>query len=105
MTKDALTIVKKAIQAVDPYTAIRSSLHVTEDGVLHIRQGIGSSNDENDNTQSTSIDLNSYNEMILVAFGKASSAMATATLDMIMSKAEVKNPANDSISNIPSTTG
>ncbi|KAL3913962.1 MAG: hypothetical protein SGILL_006286, partial [Bacillariaceae sp.] len=90
--------------AVDPYTAIRSSLHVTEDGILHIRQGIGSSNDENDNTQSVSIDLNSYNEMILVAFGKASSAMATATLQ-IMSKAEVKNPANDSISNIPSTTG
>jgi glycerate-2-kinase len=100
MTHDALQIVCSAIHAVDPYTAIRSSLQRKVD-VLQIRRSIGKQ-DEND------IDLKDYDEIVLVAFGKASSAMATATLEQIMSisegnsSAENENPAQDA-SAIPCT--
>ena len=75
MTKDVLTIVEKAIAAVDPYAAIRSNLHVHDNYSLHVGVGTG--------TSSKTYDLNEFDDIVVVAFGKASSAMATAVLKQL----------------------
>ena len=71
MTKDALDIVHKAIHAVDPYTAVRNHFKVQDDGKTLCR---GSSQ---------MIPLDKYKEIVLVSFGKASAAMATAVLERL----------------------
>ncbi len=69
MTLHALQIVSKAIQAVDPAQAIRS--HFQLDGT---RLKIG---------QKETLNLENYDNLVLVAFGKASSAMAAAVLQQL----------------------
>jgi glycerate 2-kinase len=69
MTSDALEIIHEAIRAVNPYSAIQSCVH-REGNVLKI---LGSS----------SWDLSTYDEIVVVAFGKASSAMATAVVQQV----------------------
>jgi glycerate-2-kinase len=70
MTNDALKIVEEAIAAVDPYKAVKSHFQVQGDGsVLKIGDD--------------QLKLSDYNELILVAFGKASSAMATAVIEQL----------------------
>ncbi|KAL3925782.1 MAG: hypothetical protein SGILL_000163 [Bacillariaceae sp.] len=105
MTKDALEIVRSAIHAVDPYTAIRSSLHLkqNDDNILQIRNGTGKNKTErnaSNNNQFLEIDLRDYDEMVLVAFGKASSSMATATLQQIIAADDTgdNNYSNSQIS-------
>mmetsp|Transcript_16502 Transcript_16502/g.37904 ORF Transcript_16502/g.37904 Transcript_16502/m.37904 type:complete len:580 (-) Transcript_16502:2592-4331(-) len=74
MTRDAMKIIKDAIQAVDPYTAIRSNLVRTDD-TLSLKRG------------GEKFDLaKDYDEIVLVAFGKASSAMATSVLEQVYPK-------------------
>lgn len=68
MTQDALTIVKEAIRAVDPATAVNT--HVES---FNGRLEIGSKQ----------YHARDYDRIILLAFGKASSAMATALIDRI----------------------
>ena len=68
MTKDALSIVKQAIAAVNPYTAVQS--HVNADNG---RFQVGSKE----------YSANSYDTVLVVSFGKASSAMAMAVVERI----------------------
>lgn len=70
MTLHALEIVNAAIQAVDPAQAIKSHLQLHEDSAIKIG--------END-----SLDLKDYDELLVIAFGKASSAMATTVLQQL----------------------
>jgi glycerate-2-kinase len=69
MTHDALRILKYAIQAVDPYMAVKSHFQIQKDSVLKIGDD--------------QLHLEDYEELVLVAFGKASSAMATAVLEQL----------------------
>jgi glycerate 2-kinase len=69
MTKDALTICQAAIKAVDPVQAIQRNLVHQHDAIFQIQEKI--------------INLQDFDAIIIVAFGKASSAMATAVLDQL----------------------
>ncbi len=74
MTRDAMEIIQDAIQAVDPYKVIRSNI-VREGNTLHLRK------------ENLKFDLEKdYDEIILVAFGKASSAMSTSVLEQVFPK-------------------
>lgn len=70
MKQDALQIIRKSIQAVDPYSSVNSHLRCTND-LLQIG-----------NTQYS---LGDYDKIVLIAFGKASSAMATAVVQQLSS--------------------
>jgi glycerate 2-kinase len=85
MTKQALQIVDKAIQAVNPYTAIQNTLH-RKDNLLQIRTTLNDGDDDDDDDDDSSlqtIKLQNYQQILVVAFGKASSAMAAAALQQI----------------------
>ena len=69
MTRHALDIVKKGIHAVDPKTAIQAHFRIEGNTVR-----IGSNQ---------SVNLEDYDEVVVVAFGKASSAMAVAVLQQL----------------------
>ena len=68
MTKDALEIVKEAIRAVDPWTAVQTHLKGSE-GCLKVGPITYRAED--------------YDDIILVAFGKASSSMAKAVVERV----------------------
>lgn len=72
MTRHALQIVQKAIQAVDPAQAVRSHFRLSSDGSTLV---IG------DKDHLNCVD---YDEFVLVSFGKASSAMAATVLQQLM---------------------
>jgi glycerate 2-kinase len=72
MTEDALTIVKRGIEAVDPYKAVRAHFEVKDHNNNELCIGT-----------ETTLDLDRYNQLVLVAFGKASSAMATAVVEQL----------------------
>jgi glycerate 2-kinase len=72
MTEDALTIVKQGIEAVDPYKAVRAHFEVKDHNNNELCIGT-----------ETTLDLDRYNQLVLVAFGKASSAMATAVVEQL----------------------
>jgi len=69
MTQDALFIVKEAIAAVNPLTAVKSHMMMAERGSLRV--GFKEYNEKH------------YDNVVLVAFGKASSAMAKAAVQRI----------------------
>ena len=74
MTRDAMEIIKEAIQAVDPYKVIRSNI-VRENNNLNFKK------------ENLKFDLSKdYDEIVLVAFGKASSAMSTSVLEQVFPK-------------------
>jgi glycerate 2-kinase len=109
MTRHALQIVESAINAVSPYTAIRNSIQRRKDddnddaGVIRIRTSLRYNNnaipdndanddDDDDDGQVVAasgtwqeIRLQEYQQIVVVAFGKASSAMATATVQQLYS--------------------
>jgi len=60
MTKDALSIVDQAIQAVDPYTAIKRHISMDESGRTILVKG----------STPKEYDLSSFDGITLVAFGK-----------------------------------
>jgi glycerate-2-kinase len=70
MTADCLKITNAAIRAVDPVFSVQASL-------VHL-------GDSQFSLQGTVYDLNDYDKIVLVAFGKASSAMATAVVDRLV---------------------
>ena len=76
MTDDALRILAKAIESVNPSTAIQNSLSATDDNakVLVVT----------DPTSKREIRYKreDYDEVVVVSFGKASSAMALATAEI-----------------------
>jgi glycerate-2-kinase len=69
MTRHALEIVQKGIQAVDPNDAIQAHFKVDGNTLK-----IGAEE---------TMDLEDYDELVLVAFGKASSAMASTVLKQL----------------------
>jgi glycerate 2-kinase len=73
MTRHALQIVHKAIQAVDPAQAIRSHFRLSSDGST-LKIG---------DKEHLSLD---YDEFVLVSFGKASSAMAATVVQQLMNE-------------------
>jgi glycerate 2-kinase len=73
MTGHALQIVRKAIQAVDPAEAIRSHFRLSSDRSTTLKIG----DDEH-------LDYLDYDELVLVSFGKASSAMAATVLKQLI---------------------
>ena len=81
MTDDALAIVEQAIQAVDPYSAIRNHLSVDESGE---KLQVGGNFPRE-------YDLNDFDDIVVVAFGKASSAMATAVVQQLTSSIGKQN--------------
>jgi glycerate-2-kinase len=74
MTNDALAIVEQAIHAVNPTTAIQRHVGVDSDGILTIHN--------NDGTAQC-YSATDYDKVVLVAFGKASSAMAAACVQQL----------------------
>ena len=78
MTEDALAIVDQAIQAVDPYSAIRNHLAVDENGEKLIVGG-GSPREYY---------MKDFDDIVVVAFGKASAAMATAVVQQLQRNEE-----------------
>ena len=74
MTKDAMKIIQDAIQAVDPYKVIESNI-VRENNILNFKK------------ENLQFDLSKdYDEIVVVAFGKASSAMSTSVLQQVFPK-------------------
>lgn len=72
MTHDIRTIIDAAIDAVSPVSAVQNSLTVVDRNKLQVK---GTNRD---------YDLaKKYDQVIVIAFGKASSAMATAVLDQL----------------------
>ena len=90
MTKDAMLIIGAAIQAVDPYAAVRSNL-IRVDDTLKIGR-----NKKDTNLQINLLD--DIDEIIIVAFGKASSSMATAVVQQIF-HTSITNDHSNSNSN------
>ena len=78
MTEDALAIVDQAILAVDPYSAIRNHLAVDENGEKLIVGG-GSPREYY---------MKDFDDIVVVAFGKASAAMATAVVQQLQRNEE-----------------
>ena len=71
MTKDAMQIIKDAIQAVDPYEVVRTNLVRKHDTLNFVKEDLR-------------FDLSAdIDEIILVGFGKAASAMSTSVLEQI----------------------
>ena len=77
MKQDAVNILQSGIDAVDPYTAIRTHFRRHDNMII-----VG----EN------SLDLDDYDDIILVAFGKASSAMATSAIKQLNGQPGMKTP-------------
>jgi len=69
MTEDAVAICREAIHAVDPIVAIRRHVTIPSKGVLRI--------------DSEDYSAQKFSNVLLIAFGKASSAMATACLERL----------------------
>ena len=80
MTEDALAICNEAIHAVNPYTAVRKHLVLSSD-TNQLCVG-----------DSKKYDLNEFSNIVVVAFGKASSAMATAVIEQLT---KTKDATND----------
>ena len=77
MTNDALAIVKEAIRAVDPSNAVKRHVRVHPlNGVLQIGSQTETGNHRVYNVQD-------FDKVLLLAFGKASSAMATACVQQL----------------------
>ena len=76
MTDDALRIVAKAIESVNPSTAIQSSLSATDDKAKVLAVADPTSKRE------IRYKREDYDEVVVVSFGKASSAMALATAEI-----------------------
>jgi glycerate 2-kinase len=74
MKRDALQILDQAIRAVDPYTAVRSHFRVLDHNAT---LEIGSEKN------ATSRCLKDFDKIVVVSFGKASSAMATAVVQQL----------------------
>jgi len=91
MTKDALSVVDKAIQAVSPVSAVKNHLRFDPDNCV-LRAGAS----ESSNTKS--YNLQDFDDILIVAFGKASSAMATTVIKQLTEQ-------NMSNGNIPSIQG
>ena len=102
MTKDVLQISNQAIDAVNPYKAIRNQLQLVTkrkkngtnddtDWLLQVgggrdgRGGGGGTDDDQDrrNLRHLEYNLKEYDEIQIVAFGKASSAMASAVVQQL----------------------
>ena len=75
MTRDALSIVDHAIQAVDPYKAVQKHLKFGENGCL-------TTTTSGDN-KPKEYSHQDFDEIVLIAFGKASSAMAKSCVDRL----------------------
>ncbi|GAX22322.1 hypothetical protein FisN_3Hh472 [Fistulifera solaris] len=69
MTHDIKTIIHAAIDAVSPVTAVQNHLTTTDGNTLRVGM--------------RDYPVQEYDQILLVAFGKASSAMATAVLDRL----------------------
>jgi len=74
MTEDALRILTKAIQSVNPRMALQYCLSAESDGTLSVT----------DATAATmSYKRDDYDEVVIVAFGKASSTMALTSAEIV----------------------
>lgn len=78
MKRDALQIVNEAIRAVDPYSAVRSHFRVSSENTKETLE-IGNAM-KNDPSR---YDLKEFEKIVVVSFGKASSAMATAVVQQL----------------------
>ena len=74
MTRDCRVMIDAAIQAVDPVVAVKNVLTAPRTSLLRVK-------DEHGDRQYA---LEDYDKVVVVAFGKASSAMATAVLDRLL---------------------
>jgi len=82
MTRDAIQIIQDAIRAVNPYTVIRSNIE-REDDMLNLKK------------EGIKLRLSKdYDDIVLVAFGKASSAMSTSVLEQIFPENGLGSNAN-----------
>lgn len=85
MKRDALHIIHKSIQAVDPYAAIKSHLKLLVDD-FQLDENLVALQVDAANSR-TCYNMNFYEKIVLIAFGKASSAMATAVVQQLSSSA------------------
>ncbi|CAJ1946584.1 unnamed protein product [Cylindrotheca closterium] len=78
MKQDALQIIHKSIQAVDPYAAVKAHLRLVDDTLLRVGE-------EKDTATATKsyYNIKEYDKIVVIAFGKASSAMATAVVQQL----------------------
>jgi hypothetical protein len=91
MTRDAMQIINDAIRAVNPYTAIGSNLVRVNDTLKITNKG-----------QQLEYNLSEdYDEIVIIAFGKASSSMATAVIQQIFPKIINNDDSTSSSHNIP----
>ena len=74
MTEDCRQIIDKAIEAVDPVHAVYNTLRSVEDTNVLLQVG------------SRVYSLKEYKKVIVVAFGKASSAMAATVVDILIAR-------------------
>lgn len=79
MHKEAREILKSAIDAVNPQNAIQRHLNLSSENKLHVSSSSSSSKEE------LEYDLNEYDDIVLIAFGKASADMTLATCDILSS--------------------
>lgn len=90
MTADCRKIIEKSIAAVSPESAILS--HCRRIGnLLQIGQ-----DDDNDAAQVQEYDLTNYEQLLVIAFGKASSGMATALVRVLVGNDDDDNNYDDS---------
>jgi glycerate-2-kinase len=82
MTEDALAIVREAIRAVDPVVAIKRHVKVYKDE-LHIVDEHHDHEKEVNYCETTVLKMQDYSNVLLFAFGKASSAMAATCIQQL----------------------
>lgn len=87
MTRDARAMVDAAILAVDPYVAVRDRLEIVkgsdDDDEASSRKFRLVARIDSEGTRHLSYDLSNYDDVRILAFGKASAAMATAAAEVI----------------------
>ena len=79
LTSDCHSILRAAIQAVDPVQAIRDHVRVEYDELVVVKDN----NDDDNNKKSLVYDLNEYDRIVIIAFGKASSSMAATLVEQL----------------------
>lgn len=86
MTRDARSMVDAAIRAVDPAVAVQAHLHFDEARNCLTVKGSGASSNSHADAVTISIDLSEFDDtIVVVAFGKASAAMACAVVECLSS--------------------
>lgn len=94
MTRDAKEVCFAAIAAVDPYQAVERHFQPSRGGV---RLSFSANSQQMEDVHNyVDFDLQQYDQLVVIAFGKASSAMARAAVQQLEAAVKMTSSSQDS---------